>query len=76
MAFVLLLSGFALEATGFDIALEANQTERTLFLMRLFDVGFPFITSALAIWIVYLYPITEEKAHRVREELEARRGKI
>ena len=76
MAFVLLLSGFALEATGFDIALEANQTDRTLFLMRLFDVGFPFITSALAIWIVYLYPITEEKAHQVREELEARRGKI
>lgn len=76
MAFVLLLSGFALNATGFDIALEANQTERTLFLMRLFDVGFPFITSAIAIWVVYLYPITEEKAHQVRIELESRRGKM
>lgn len=74
MAFVLLLSGFALNATGFDVALDGNQAERTLFLMRVFDVGVPFVTSALAIWMVYLYPITEEKAHSVRAELEARRG--
>jgi GPH family glycoside/pentoside/hexuronide:cation symporter len=76
MAFVLLLSGFALNATGFDVDLEGNQAERTLFLMRLFDVGVPFITSAIAIWVVYLYPITEERAHEVRADLEARRGQV
>ena len=76
MAFVMLLSGFALNATGFDVALEGNQSEQTLFLMRLFDVGVPFATSALAILVVYLYPITEERAHEVREELEARRGQV
>jgi len=74
MAFVLLLSGFALNATGFDVTLDGSQPERTLFLMRLFDIGFPFITSAIAIWVVYLYPITEEQAHEVRAELETRRG--
>jgi glycoside/pentoside/hexuronide:cation symporter, GPH family len=76
MAFVLLLSGFALNATGFDVALEGNQSERTLFLMRLFDVGVPLVTSALAIWVVYLYPISETKAHEVRAELEQRRGQV
>ena len=44
--------------------------------MRLFDVGVPLVTSAIAIWAVYLYPITEEKAHQVRSELEARRGQV
>lgn len=76
MAFVLLLSGFALNATGFDVFLEGNQSDRTLFLMRLFDVAVPFVTSALAIWAVYLYPITEDKAHEVRRKLEARRGQV
>jgi len=76
MAFVLLLSGFALNATGFDVAFEGNQSDRTLFLMRLFDVVVPFVTSALAILAVYFYPITEERAHEVRAELEARRGHV
>jgi Na+/melibiose symporter-like transporter len=34
------------------------------------------ITSAVAIWIVASYQITEEKAHEVRAELERRRGAI
>jgi Na+/melibiose symporter-like transporter len=34
------------------------------------------ISSAVAIWIVASYEITEEKAHEVRAELERRRGVI
>jgi Na+/melibiose symporter-like transporter len=34
------------------------------------------ISSAVAIWIVASYEITEEKAHEVRVELEQRRGAI
>jgi Na+/melibiose symporter-like transporter len=33
------------------------------------------VTSAIAIWAVWAYPITEETAHDVREQLEARRGR-
>ncbi|NNL26428.1 MAG: hypothetical protein HKP36_18520, partial [Myxococcales bacterium] len=36
----------------------------------------PMITSAIAIWIVASYPITEAKAHEVRAELERRRGVV
>ena len=44
--------------------------------MRLFDVAVPVITSALAIWAVASFPITEERAHQIREELERRRGSV
>lgn len=70
----LLMGGLLLNATGFDVALEGAQTERTLFLLRVFDVLVPAIASAIAIWMIATYSITEERAHEVRAELEARRG--
>jgi GPH family glycoside/pentoside/hexuronide:cation symporter len=67
--------GLLLNATGFDVALEGNQPERTLHLMRLFDAFVPCAASGIAIWAVASYTITEEKAHEIRLQLEARRGK-
>jgi GPH family glycoside/pentoside/hexuronide:cation symporter len=69
------LSGYLLNATGFDVALGGAQTERTIFLMRLCDAAIPMVTSAIAIWAIATFPITEEKAYEVRMELERRRGK-
>lgn len=74
MAAALATGGFLLNATGFDVALGGAQTERTLLLLRVFDVFVPMATSALAIWMIAAYPITEERAHAVRKQLEARRG--
>jgi GPH family glycoside/pentoside/hexuronide:cation symporter len=74
MALALAGGGFLLNATGFDVELNGNQTERAIFLMRLFDVAVPFVSSALAIWAVYAFPITEERAHDIRLQLEQRRG--
>ena len=68
------LGGILLNVTGFDEALPA-QTENTLFLLRSLDIGVPVLTSAIAMWIVAKYPITEAKALEVRAELEERRGK-
>ena len=68
--------GFLLNATGFDVALNGAQSEETIFLMRMFDVGVPFVCSALAIWAVASFSITEQRAHEIRMELEARRGAI
>jgi GPH family glycoside/pentoside/hexuronide:cation symporter len=75
MAAALAGGGFLLNATGFDVALNGAQAERTIFLMRLFDVWVPMIASALAIWAVASYPITEAVAHDIREKLERRRGR-
>jgi GPH family glycoside/pentoside/hexuronide:cation symporter len=74
MAAAIATGGFLLNATGFDVALGGNQGSSTIFWMRVFDVIIPVVASAAAIWAIVLYPITEEKAHEVRLELERRRG--
>ncbi len=76
MALAGLLTGVLLKFSGFDQALGAGQADQTLFLLRIFDVGIPLITSAIALTIIARYSITEEKAHEIRAELENRRGKI
>ncbi len=76
MAVALAGGGVLLEATGFDVKLEGMQSAQTITLMRLFDAFVPVVTSALAIWAVWAYPITEESAHAVREALERRRGEV
>jgi GPH family glycoside/pentoside/hexuronide:cation symporter len=76
MAAALAAGGFMLNATGFDVALAGNQSERAITLMRLFDAFVPFVASGVAIWAIATFSITEERAHVVRMQLEARRGKV
>ena len=49
MAAALAASGYLLNATGFDVALQGNQTDRAIQLMRLCDAFIPFLTSGIAI---------------------------
>jgi len=72
----LAMSGYVLNATGFDVDLGPDQAARTLTLMRLSDIGIPVLTSAIALWALARYPITEEVANGVRRQLEERRGKV
>jgi glycoside/pentoside/hexuronide:cation symporter, GPH family len=76
MALALALSGYALNYTGFDVALGGAQSDRTLFLMRLLDVSVPAVTSLIAIALVARYPLSEAKTREVRAELERRRGRV
>jgi GPH family glycoside/pentoside/hexuronide:cation symporter len=76
MAAALAAGGLLLNATGFDVALEGNQSDRAILLMRLFDAVIPFVASGIAIWAIATFSITEERAHAVRLELEARRGAV
>lgn len=71
-----LLSGILLKVSGFDVALEAAQTVQTLVFLRAFDVVIPIVTSVIAIGVMLSYEITEERATGIRNQLEARRGKI
>lgn len=66
--------GLLLNATGFDVALEGNQSEQTIYYMRLFDAFVPCIASGIAIWAIASFTITEERAHDIRRQLEQRRG--
>ena len=76
MAAALAVGGVLLNATGFDVTLDGNQTESAIFLMRVFDAFIPMVTSLIAIWAIATYPITEKMAHEVREALEQRRGAV
>ena len=75
MALAGLLTGIMLNASGFAVELQA-QPETALFLLRVFDVGVPLITSALAIFIMFTYQISERRAYEIRAELERRRGRL
>jgi len=75
MALAGLLTGVMLNASGFDVELEGPQPESTLFLLRVFDVGVPLVTSAVAILVMASYAITEEKAYEMRAELQRRHGR-
>ena len=70
----ILLGGFLLYSTGLDPALGANQPEGTVFWLRFYDAFVPLVASGIAIFAVYMYPITEDSALEVRTELERRRG--
>jgi GPH family glycoside/pentoside/hexuronide:cation symporter len=66
--------GLLLVGTGFDVDFGGNQAPDTIRLMRICDALIPCIASGIAIWSIASYTITEEKAHDVRKQLEARRG--
>ncbi len=72
----LALSGYLLNFTGFDVAIGPDQTDRTILLMRVFDIFVPVVTSAIALWAIYRFEITEERAQEIRRQLEARRGAV
>lgn len=74
MAAALLAGGFLLNATGFDVNLGGDQNAHTLLMLRVYDIAIPVICSLIAILLVWKYPLTEQKAHEVREQLEAIRG--
>lgn len=74
MAIALALGGYLLNATGFDVTLGGDQAAQTITEIRFYDAFLPFAFSAIAIWAIATFSITEEKAHEIRAQLEARRG--
>ena len=74
MALAFGLSGYLLNATGFDVEMLGAQTSKTFLWMRIVDVGIPAIASLIAIWAVGSFKITEERSYEIRKQLEARRG--
>lgn len=73
MAGASILSGVLLNASGFNIALGANQSAQALLAMRLFDVGIPIVTSVIAIFIIATFDISEARAYDIRGQVERRR---
>jgi glycoside/pentoside/hexuronide:cation symporter, GPH family len=69
-------SGVILSMTGFDVALEGNQTHFTLLMIRVLFVAVPVAGIILALVMIYFFPLTQERTMEIRRQLEARRGAI
>ena len=74
-ALALVLGGVVLKVVGFDQN-ASQQTVETITRLRLADIIIPASTAALAIWVMWKYDLTEEKARAIKEELVARRGEL
>ena len=68
-----LFSGAILSVVGFDAA-ASSQTESALTGLRLFFSGLPICGTLIAIWVMRGYSLSEERAHEIRAELDARRA--
>jgi GPH family glycoside/pentoside/hexuronide:cation symporter len=71
----LLLTGFLLNAAGFDANLGADQDPHTILYLRIQLAAIPATALLLALLLVSRFPITPERAAFVREQLEKRHAK-
>lgn len=71
----LVLSGAVLQLIGFDQDATVQAAE-TIFRLRVADIVIPAVTAAIAVWIMWGYDLTEEKAMKIQEQLVERRGEL
>ncbi|TVQ14923.1 MAG: MFS transporter [Balneolaceae bacterium] len=71
----LVLSGLVLKIVGFDQN-ATIQAADTLTNLRIADIVIPALTAALAIWVMWGYDLTEERAEEIQKELVSRRGEL
>jgi glycoside/pentoside/hexuronide:cation symporter, GPH family len=71
----LVLGGLVLKLVGFDQN-ATLQTAETLTNLRIADIMVPATTAALAIWVMWKYDLTEERAREIKNILVERRGEL
>ncbi len=69
------ISGWVLEATGFDVKVNASDPA-IHWRVFLFYLVLPLIFWIGALILIWLYPLTQAKMAAIRTELEARRGTV
>lgn len=74
-ALALVMGGLVLKIVGFDQNAQL-QTVETLTRLRLADIIVPAFTAGLAIWVMWSYDLTEDRAREIQETLVERRGEL
>lgn len=74
-ALALVTGGLVLKLVGFNQN-AGVQTADTINKLRLADITIPAITATLAIWVMWKYDLSEQKARQIKEELVKRRGEL
>jgi GPH family glycoside/pentoside/hexuronide:cation symporter len=66
----------SLELTGFKAALGGAQTPDTFLGMRLILTISTAVWAIAALALIVFYPLTRKRAYEIRDQLEARRGRV
>lgn len=74
-ALALILGGAVLQFVGFDAG-AASQSVETMTNLRLADIMIPALTAFGAIFVMWGYDLSEERAHEIKAELVKQRGEI
>ncbi|MEL6256571.1 MAG: MFS transporter [Bacteroidota bacterium] len=74
-AIALVLGGLVLKLVGFDQN-AATQSVEVMNNLRIADIVVPASTALLAIWVMWSYSLSEDRAREIKEELVARRGEL
>jgi GPH family glycoside/pentoside/hexuronide:cation symporter len=74
-AISLVLGGAILTLVGFDEG-AVSQTAESMLRLRIADIVIPASTAAIAIWIMWKYSLTEDRAREIKQELINRRGEL
>ena len=74
-ALALILGGAVLKFVGFDAG-AASQSAETMYNLRVADMLIPALTALGAVFVMWSYDLTEERAHEIKEELVKRRGEL
>jgi len=59
-----------------DIMPITKQTPYTLLMMRVVEIGLPFLLSLLSIFFVLRYSLTEKRSHEIKELLKQRNAQL
>jgi GPH family glycoside/pentoside/hexuronide:cation symporter len=70
------MSGVVLDLIGFDVSLGGAQGEGVYTRLLSLLVGVPILATMIQLWVIRRYPLTPEIVHDIRDQLEARRGKV
>lgn len=76
LAMSLFLGNLILGMTGFELDLAGAQSPETFLWMRVMLIAVTVVALLGCLWLTSIYPITEDRAYRTREELENRRGVV
>lgn len=73
MAGAYFAAGLLIAATGFQEKV-AVQTDRTLLLLRVFEIGIPIAMGLGSVIMILRYPLSEQRAYEIKAALAKRRG--
>ena len=72
MAVAYFIAGILIELTGFDEKADI-QTDTTLLLLRVFEIGLPIGLCVISLLLIRMYPLNEARAYEIKDALKKRR---